>query len=335
MLAVAATAASAPATAAPPSAAASTTTSTGQQRLLAAATTAPQQRAVTTYWTPERMRSAAPVDTLSLPRRTRGFVPTPRAETITAAPFSLDRARRAFSPQAQTRAVPWTGGGAVAAVTGKIFFVRDGGRFVCSGSSVRSGNRSTVVTAGHCLTEKREDGTPADSTQVVFVPGYTDGRTPHGTWPVTFLAPAAQWRNGDQASPEASNLDVAFAVVAPRADGKRLADVVGSFPIAFDAPTGRRVSVFGYPSAPPYDGERLHHCRAASFPDDTPRSTDEGVSCFMTGGSSGGPWLSGFDGSTGAVTSVVSFSYEDSPDVLYGPRFGAVVRELYGTAERR
>ncbi|PPK98504.1 V8-like Glu-specific endopeptidase [Kineococcus xinjiangensis] len=312
--------------------------------LLSAAGTAAEQQRATDHWTPERMRAAVPAD-VARPavrgvRAPAGAAPSVarlapgRRTAAVAASDELARGQRVAAPTAEPVGVRWSQGGAVATATGRIFFVRDGESYVCSGSSVASANRSTVVTAGHCLTEQRADRTPADSTEVVFVPGYADGEQPHGVWPVTVLAPAPQWRDGAQGTTEAANHDVGFAVVAPRADGKRLADVVGALPIAFDTPPGQRVAVFGYPAAPPFDGARLQHCRGMRFANTVPGSTVEGVNCFMTGGSSGGPWLSRFDGRTGTVTSVVSFSYEGADQVMYGPRFDDSVRALHASAGR-
>ena len=43
---------------------------------------------------------------------------------------------------------------------------------------MRSANRDTVLTAGHCV----NDGPGAFHTNWMFVPGYRDGARPYGTW---------------------------------------------------------------------------------------------------------------------------------------------------------
>ena len=55
----------------------------------------------------------------------------------------------------------------------------------------------------------------------------------------------------------------------------------------------------------------------------------------MTEGASGGPWLSGFDASSGSgtITSVSSFKYSDGSPVLYGPPLGPEAAVLYRQAE--
>ena len=85
------------------------------------------------------------------------------------------------------------------------------------------------------------------------------------------------------------NYDVAAAVVAPQG-GKSLTDVVGGQGVAFNQPRGRQTYAFGYPAGGPYDGSRLVYCSGRTF-DDYLSSQDQGLSCGMTGGASGGPWF--------------------------------------------
>ncbi|MFD2354863.1 hypothetical protein ACFSTC_44780 [Nonomuraea ferruginea] len=63
---------------------------------------------------------------------------------------------------------------------------------------------------------------------------------------------------------------------------------------------------------------------------------DQGLGCDMTAGSSGGPWLTRFDTSTGrgTITSVSSFKYSDDRRTMYGPILGEPARKLFHTAER-
>ncbi|HIV58522.1 MAG TPA: peptidase, partial [Candidatus Stackebrandtia faecavium] len=62
---------------------------------------------------------------------------------------------------------------------------------------------------------------------------------------------------------------------------------------------------------------------------------DHGLSCNMTGGSSGGPWFVDFDESTGTglQASVNSFGYTFLPDTMFGPYFGDDAEALYNTAQ--
>ncbi|MEE1755541.1 trypsin-like serine peptidase [Streptomyces sp. SP18CS02] len=108
------------------------------------------------------------------------------------------------------------------------------GEHFCTASVVHSRGRALIATAGHCL-----DG----GGDFLFVPGYEDGRAPHGVWTVERLYVQGRWTDG--ADPDA---DLAFAVLAPL-DGRRIEDVVGAYPWAPGPPGGRRVTVTGYPGA--------------------------------------------------------------------------------------
>jgi hypothetical protein len=62
---------------------------------------------------------------------------------------------------------------------------------------------------------------------------------------------------------------------------------------------------------------------------------DLGLTCNMTGGSSGGPWFLNFTESTGTGTqnSVNSFKYNFSPTWMFGPYFGADAQNIYNSAQ--
>lgn len=61
----------------------------------------------------------------------------------------------------------------------------EGGHF-CTASVVRSGGRDLILTAAHCLSG---DG----DTDVVFAPGYRNGRAPYGLWRVTRTFVPGTW----------------------------------------------------------------------------------------------------------------------------------------------
>ncbi|MGZ4604245.1 MAG: trypsin-like serine peptidase [Kineosporiaceae bacterium] len=274
--------------------------------------------AVRAYWTAQRMATARPGEELAVAAGVR----ITRPSVLRTYLQRLAPGRSA--PQAAQRGAPWTGGGAVARTTGKVFFSLGADDYVCSGSAVDSPDRSTVLTAGHCVIDP-ESGTTA--VNWVFVPGYGDGRAPYGIFPATHLATTAGWRTGED-----FDVDVAFANVGPNGAGRRLVDVVGAQSIAFGAARGQTMFAFGYPAVAPWTGERLIHCSGVVVQDTSPApSTDQGMSCTMTPGSSGGPWFSRFDPRTGrgTLTSLTSFSYSDRPGLLWGPYLGPVAQSLY------
>ncbi|MFC7742208.1 trypsin-like serine peptidase [Nocardiopsis composta] len=199
-----------------------------------------------------------------------------------------------------------------------------GGRdFTCTASVVPSDNGDTVVTAGHCL----KDGTGDWASKWVFVPGYDDGEAPYGRFAARELLVTSQWsRRADDSH------DFGAAVLEAR-EGRHVRQATGAQRIAFTGKGAGTVHAFGYPSRSPYDGRHLYYCSGPTRPDDG-GTTAHGMACDMTEGSSGGPWLSGFDPSTGTgtVVSVVSFKYAGRDGVQYGPVLGSSERAVYDRA---
>ncbi|MBB5133296.1 V8-like Glu-specific endopeptidase [Thermocatellispora tengchongensis] len=304
-----------------------------------AADTRTEQRTVASYWTEARMEAATPIDVLA--KRTNGVqfsasVGAPAkgrvsgGSPLTVTPTAPGSAARLAPAQAQQAAAPnssgtaWTRGGAVTMTTGRIFFTYQGRNASCSGSAVTSANKSVVLTAGHCV---KLGG--AFHSNWVFVPGYNEGERPHGTWVATRLITTPGWN-----SREDVNGDMAAAVVAPL-DGKLLTDVVGGQGVAFNQGRRQQMYSFGYPASGRYDGSRLIYCSGRAF-DDFLLSQGIGLTCNMTGGSSGGPWLLNFNESTGLGTlnSVNSFKYNFSPNWMFGPYFGTEAKAVYEAAQR-
>ncbi|MEU7150933.1 peptidase [Streptomyces sp. NPDC045456] len=311
---------------------------------------------VADFWTAERMREAAPLDLLSAgadgpakrsalaknrsaaaeerpaaaEKRSGSTADPPAAPvrrgsertvrpTLPATTSASAPAPKAFP---QTGA-PWTGGGAVSHTAGRVFFTYQGRTASCSGNAVTSANKSTVLTAGHCV--KLNGAWHGDW---VFVPGYHDGQAPYGKWAAAKTLATPQWT-----ASENINYDIGAAVVAP-VGGQRLTDVVGGQGLAFNTGYNKPMYAFGYPAAAPYDGSELIYCSGNTIKDPL-FSTDHGLSCNMTGGSSGGPWFTSFDeaAGTGLQSSVNSFGYTFLPNTMFGPYFGADAENLYDEAQ--
>lgn len=266
----------------------------GQDRAVVhheAATTRAEQASVRAYWTPERMRSATPME---------------------------------LAGPGQGKGKPDKGGGSAKAVQvpqqpefGKVFFTLGGSNYVCSGTATQSSNGDVVTTAGHCLNE----GPGAFATNFTFVPAYDNGSAPYGKWVATSLRTTSAWANeGD------FNHDVGFAVMAENSSGQSLTDVTGSYPIAFNLGYGLTFDAYGYPAAKPYDGQDLWRCSGTAGTDSR-GTTDHRLPCSMTGGSSGGGWITG-----GKLNSVNSFGYRGEKDVMYGPYFGNTEQAVYQSA---
>lgn len=183
----------------------------------------------------------------------------------------------------------------------------DGGQHFCTASVVHSPHRDLVVTAAHCL-----DG---DTDDLVFVPGYRNGRAPYGRWRLTrrFLPDA--W---DEDS------DVAFATLAER-HGENVEDVVGGNRFTTGTATGATaVTVTGYPNS------RETPVRCTDKPIAHSR-TQQRVDCpDFSGGTSGSPWVNG----DGEVVGVLGGHEQGgaTADISYSVVLGRQAAELYRDA---
>jgi hypothetical protein len=254
---------------------------------------------VESYWTPDRMQSAKP------------------AERIIGADGSVSKSAAAPLPwTSQEVTTPYTN--APTRTHGKVFFTLGGVDYVCSGTALLSGNKSVVWTAGHCVNEG-----PGDfATNWEFAPAYKDGSAPLGVYVADNLFTSAAWGNSGDFS-----YDVGAAVVAP-AGGTALTDRVGGRGIAFDYNRSQNYVSYGYPAAPPFDGERLWTCNSPLQTSDNSASpATMGIGCDMTGGSSGGGWIVG-----GNLVSVNSYGYSNQPDVMFGPYLTSVAQGVYNAA---
>jgi hypothetical protein len=273
-----------------------------------AAVTAREQQAVAGYWTQARMAAA----------------------TRTAPAGSASRAVPAWlSGNTAGRGLRWTHGGAVARITGKVFFTLGGTDYVCSGSAVDSPRSDVVLTAAHCV----GNGPGQWAANWTFVPGYRDGAAPYGRYTARRFFVSPRWRPAG-----AEQYDVAFVQVNPATlDGPRPHAVAlpRGAPLAFAARAGvypaGAAYVFGYPAEPPYSGRYPDYCAGPMTPD---RHGSVRTPCTMTAGDSGGPWLAGFRPLQGAGTIVAVSTFKLTSDmaVLYGTVLGPAARVLYQQA---
>ncbi|MEV0642343.1 trypsin-like peptidase domain-containing protein [Streptomyces sp. NPDC050619] len=186
-----------------------------------------------------------------------------------------------------------------------------GGHF-CSASVVHSPRRNLIVTAAHCLAGSTGD--------LVFVPGYRDGRAPYGVWKVGKRYLPDGWAKGQD-----EDSDVAFAVVADQG-GKGVEEVVGGgnrfFPGMATGATA--VTVTGYPDTREVPISCTNRPIAHS-------RTQQRIDCpDFSGGTSGSPWVDG----TGDVVGILGGHEEGgvTADVSYSVVLGAEAAELYRDA---
>jgi hypothetical protein len=263
------------------------------------------------YWTPERMQSAIPGDTLAGKALERGN---------RSSPALVEKGKPSTTKGTKGKPTIAQSENPVSHI-GKVFFTLGGANYVCSGNAVSSKNGSTVATAGHCVNE----GPGAYATNFVFVPAYENGAAPYGKWTAKALYAPKEWvTNGDM------TFDTGFAVMNPL-NGKTLTSVVGGSGVAFNQARGLTYTSYGYPAASPFNGETLWSCTGTATDDpNNPQFGSQGIPCDMTGGSSGGPWFIGI-GSDGIQNSINSYGYNRNP-VMYGPYWGSVIQATYNSA---
>ncbi|MBJ7347444.1 MAG: hypothetical protein JHC87_02605 [Thermoleophilaceae bacterium] len=251
------------------------------------------------YWTVDRMKNAVPVDT---PTAKRSKPTKPGGGGSTSAATSVEVTIPPGSPLT---------------AHGKVFFKIGSSNYVCSGTALQG---DVIWTAGHCVNQ----GPGSYYTNFLFVPAYRDGTAPYGTFPVSTLMTTDSWRLGGL-----WNGDVGAAIPTVNGIGQTLGQAVVERSITFDSTRNQSYNAYGYPAASPFNGQRLRVCNTAWSRNDTSSSpATMGIPCDMTGGSSGGGWVT----SGGAVASVVSYGYSGLKNVLFGPYLTGEEQQLYNAA---
>ncbi len=277
------------------------------------------------YWTAARMQSATP----------RDFV---RNASGDFKPF----ARPGTGGGGSVTGASWPDGkGLIYKASGKVFFTMGGSRYVCSGAVADDGRTgySLILTAAHCAYDEVAD---EFATNWMFIPQYdssptsTCANTAFGCWTASALVVHNGYASRETFDDEATWHDFAFAVVG--AGGKsgtaQLDGTVGSFGITFNKfGTGTKMYAFGYPAAEKYKGNNLTYCAGPVGYDPYNSNSTYRMDCNMTGGSSGGPWLSGFDETSGdgTLSSLNSYGYS-GVRAMHGPWFNSDTQDVYGAA---
>jgi V8-like Glu-specific endopeptidase len=235
---------------------------------------------------------------------------------------------RGVRPDSGSVGSPWTGGSGLppATTTGKVFFTtRNDKNWVCSGSTVNSNGKDSVITAGHCVYGSLGGEVPGETWHAnwVFVPDYSNGSAPYGMWTAKELwAPTSYVDNQDEGD------DMGGAVINTNSYGQHIVNVVGGQGIAWNWPSTESVYDFGYPAAAPFNGATLQYCNGSEF-NWADVSDTSGLACNFTGGSSGGPWLMEFNGEFGYIDGVNDFIYSSLPGYIFSAYFGNNAESLY------
>ncbi|MFH8596353.1 trypsin-like serine peptidase [Streptomyces rimosus] len=240
------------------------------------------------YWTPERIRSAVPVETTGAGAKSEGDRQVPGG-----------RSKRSAEPSHQV---------AEGIATVGVFLLRgeDGSATpnqFCTASAVTSPTKSLVVTAAHCMKGN------TSLRNAAFVPGYRAGAAqsgqagemPYGIFP---LQDGKVWVDHRyQQDPADDDVDFAFLRVGPNVQGQLLEDAAGqgnTLTTVDSAHLAREsVTTIGYPAGQKTPLQCTNDTRAFQG-----RFMEIQCDGFRKG-VSGGPFLEDFDGRRGNLAGVI------------------------------
>lgn len=241
---------------------------------------------------------------------------------------------------------------------GKLFFDGPRGSLVCSATVVRDpahpGKSNLVWTAGHCVHAGASGGWYRN---LAFVPAYNDTGlsaaalkgakrdvlAPYGVFWADWASTSEQWKStGAETGGGGSPYDFAVLHVVPEdgAGGKSLEETVGSAtPVWFDAPSATKagaMGAWGYPAAPPYDGQQMYGCagKPGRLSLNAEAPTEYRIGCTMTGGASGGGWFAQRPDGTTALVSNTSIGPVTST-WLAGPYLGAEAKKVFDGVSKK
>ncbi|HLI08906.1 MAG TPA: hypothetical protein VKV40_20250 [Ktedonobacteraceae bacterium] len=275
------------------------------------------------YWTPARMQAAIPMQTPQPEGKVTPSAPTtgPSGSGNGVAALSIYANKVKHTKYGQ---YPYS-------TVGKVFFTDPvtGYDYVCSGASVNGTNLNTVDTAGHCVVEGGSGSSPDWYTNWIFCPQYFKGSTPYGCW-----AEYEAWTWSDWINSGSLEDDFGDVAVYNNSYGYgNLVNVVGGTGWAYNYSPSKTFTDLGYPAESPYNGNLMYSCKSTG----TGYSYDDGTvvetTCDMTGGCSGGPWLTSIKGVFGYVNGHNDFRYTNDPQHLYSPYYDYDWYQVFYAAE--
>lgn len=226
--------------------------------------------------------------------------------------------------------------GRASSTVGQLLDKRGG---ACTATVIGSSSGRIAVTAAHCvyiprtrvLTDRYQDGQPTGWIPLEeFVPGRVGDTAPFGVWPIDRAWVDSRWQqSGDP------RYDIAFIRLGVL-DGATAQAALGSQPIRFNAPAlGKPTTVLGFPTEAPFDGLSMRRCTNAATTGSTVVPGALLMPCALTPGSSGGPWMTGFNATSGVgtVVAVTSFLPYGRMNQLAAIPLGASAEQLYRNAD--
>jgi len=198
---------------------------------------------------------------------------------------------------------------------GKLFFnITSTGYLWCSGSMIKPG---VVVTAGHCAAEF---GKKTFHSGWQWVPGYSNGVAPYGTWTVADAFVLTSYYNGTDSCAQSGVVcedDVAVLVLNPQ-KGAYVGSTVGWFGYwyggGFTSGGLGQITQLGYPGG--LDSAHYMERTDSQAYTSSSNSNNHIIGSNENGGSSGGPWVENF-GLPAVLTGETNGSFPQS-NVIVG-----------------
>ncbi|AKG20424.1 trypsin-like serine peptidase [Calothrix sp. 336/3] len=306
---------------------------------------------VDTYWTPERLKKAKP---LELPVNIKGSIlignqatpvgesksapgarPTVEVKPETTPLFTPDKplknnevqplnvgsqgahfsSSRVF-PQGIEQAYPYR-------TVGKLLFKTPQGDSMCSAAVLRP---RLILTAGHCV-HKGSGGNNGFYSNFLFIPAYRNGYAPYGKWTWGRVVTTNAWATGNGTVANAGDYAILELNDQPiNGVTRKIGDVVGYLSYATNKLSPNHLHLLGYPGNLD-SGEIMHQVASASYGSGGNNTILYGSD--MGGGSSGGPWIQNFgefasgqnvgqNNYPNQIVGVTSYGYRDANGNIAG-----------------
>jgi hypothetical protein len=278
------------------------------------------QRGALNYWTSQRMRvtaSSALRQSLARTEPLPAMLPlAPKAQEQALLAQAV-RVRPVPPPPKEIPTATLFGG---SPTVGALFSTIGRKARFCTAAVVDSTAGDLVLTAAHCVNSKK-----SLASHIAFVPDYNGGKPPYGEWPVRAITVASGWQRSHN-----PDLDLAFLTVGPL-DGQQIQARTGGLAMGFNQGYDQKMEAVAYDNA----YEKPVRCATKSFMFRTGQM--EFYCQGFSDGTSGAPWILGYNAENGTGTLFGLIGGYDSGGswqwASYSPHFGAAARALYERAE--
>jgi hypothetical protein len=296
----------------------------GENRIVGSGVDEHAQLAAEEYWTPERRAAAKPVPLPSVPAERPGEPGAEQAPQTGEPGYVAPGHARPGHRDGQTdgNATLSAGGNPVAnplvypyVTCGKLFFTQGGNGFAGSAALI---GKNVLLTAGHCVYNGGWSG------NVSFFPSYPSrpASDPLRSFSSSHLAAWTAWTSSGN---RAFDYGMAWIDNNP-------GDSLSWLGLLWNAvASGRIWDAVGYPATPnpPFNGEVMDEA-IGTFVSSSTSGTIGLSNDNMEHGSSGGPWITDFNGSSREYANgLQSFHVNDGDFVEYGPYFTQDVKGLF------